>query len=164
MKKLILLLCGLVLALYTTSCELNGGSSSDSNNNNDVPVIADDLDISQAVTLGQHKIPAQNAALTRQMHHANKHGGHVSMSFDTLNWPSRAAIDGGVYIYWQEGSRVVGGLFDFHRTGQTHKTLENIYGGYLSGKQPSRGTAVYFCIVSSDGSERTSVKLSTNPW
>lgn len=160
MKKFILLFAGLAVALFTASCELGGGSDDDGGGSSG----PDDLDISQAITLDHNQRPAQNAAITRQLHSANKEGGEVVLSFDSLDWPRQGKVDGGVYIYWKSGDVVQGGLFDFHGVGQTVKTLDNIPGGYLGGKKPAPGQEIFFCIVNLDGSERTNVKKSANPW
>jgi hypothetical protein len=125
----------------------------------------DALDISGAALLGPHAgIKAGSAAVTRAMHSADIGSGKVRMSFDALNWSTDNGTDGGVYIFWVEGSQVFGGWFDWHGVGQTVKGLENIYGGYLDMKQPPSGATVYFAIVSLNGSERTSVAQSPTKW
>ena len=128
----------------------------------------DELDISGARMLGPHKdMVAQNARITRGMYAADKEGNLVQMAFEDLNWPSEGSgkkLDGGVYIFWDDGGGIVGGLFDWHAVGQTAKTLENIHDGYLDGRQPPRGAAIWFAIVSMDASERTNVKRSDSAW
>lgn len=128
----------------------------------------DQLDISGAKSLGTHAgISAQNAAITRTLYAASKEGDNVSLSFEPLNWPTQGGgkkVDGGVWLFWVEGSQVVGGLFDFHGVGQTSKTLENVYGGYLSGKKPAKGQTIYFALVSLDGKQRTNVAQSQTTW
>lgn len=180
---------GLVLALTVMGCEVgsnDGDPSQESTTvtttttasaepaaearSNPAPAVdgRDQLDISNAKSLGTHAgKSAQNAAITRTLYAASKEGDHVSLSFDPLNWPTEGSgkkVDGGVWMFWIEGSEVVGGLFDFHGVGQTSKTLENIYGGYLSGKKPASGAPIWFAIVSLDGSERTNVAQSQTPW
>jgi hypothetical protein len=127
----------------------------------------DELDISGAAALGPHSgKPAQAARITRLLYKADKQGDSVSLSYDKLGWPTRRdgkTIDGGVYLYWVEGGRVIGGLFDWHAVGQNSKTLENVYGGYL-GRRPARGATVWFTIVSIDGAQRTNVKRSGSTW
>lgn len=129
---------------------------------------SDDLDISSAQTLGQHQESvAQNAAITRALYSANVDGDKVQLSFETLNWPEQRGsktIDGSVHLFWVDGTQVVGGYFDAHAVGQTVKGLENVYGGYLGGRQPPRGATVYFALVSLDASQRTNVKRSDTPW
>lgn len=46
--------------------------------------------------------------------------------------------------------------FDWQGDGQTVKTLNNVFAGY-TGKKPSSGQRVYFCIVKNDGKERTNI-------
>jgi hypothetical protein len=129
---------------------------------------ADELDISSARMLGPHKdMVAQHAAITRALYAANKAGDSVRLSFEPLSWPSRGSpkkIDGGVYLFWESGGGVVGGLFDWHGVGQTSKGLENVHGGYLDGQRPPGGAAIWFCIVSLNADERTNVARSDTPW
>jgi hypothetical protein len=162
MKKMLALLVGFALAIFTSGCELSGGGGDSGDGGGSGP---DDLDISNATTLDHNQIPAQNAAITRQLYTADKSGDHVGMDFETLNWPRQGKVDGGVYLYWRDGAgNVVGGLFDFHGTGQTVKGLVNVYGGYLGGKRPPKGAEIYFCIVNLKGTERTNVRKSVNNW
>lgn len=129
---------------------------------------ADDLDISAAKSYAPTAYPtAPGASITRMLFSANISGDHVNLSFESLNWPEKSGaktIDGGVYIFWLEGSQVVGGYFDAHAVGQTSKGLENIHGGYLNGHRPPRGATVYFALVSIDGKQRTNVKRSETTW
>lgn len=125
----------------------------------------DQLNVSGAV-IYRGSDPAK-ARVTRSLRSANKNGGSVSLSFSTLNWPSQGStkkVDAGVYIFWRDGSRVVGGSFDWHAVGQTGKTLSNIDGGILDGHVPPSGAAIYFCMVSLDGGQRTNVKKSDTNW
>lgn len=125
----------------------------------------DELDVSNARSYGTHSgILPQNARITRTLYKADKEGELVMMDFDALNWPKDGGLDGRVCMYWIEGSSVVGGHFDWHKPGQTAKTLENIYGGYLGGKRPAGGSPVWFCIINNAGTERTNMKLSQNTW
>jgi hypothetical protein len=128
----------------------------------------DELDISSARMLGPHKdMVAQNASITRDLYSANKEGGNVRLSFETLGWPSEGSdkkIDGGVYLFWEDDGGVIGGLFDWHAVGQTVKTLANVNDGYLDGRKPASGATIWFCIVNMDADERTSVVRSDTPW
>ncbi len=128
----------------------------------------DELNINGAVMLGTHKhIDAGSADITRMLNVADKAGDVVQLDFEELNWPVKhdgKAIDGRVYIFWEEGSGVVGGHFDWHAVGQTAKTLENIHDGYLDGKQPPSGAPIWFAILNNDGDECTNVKRSETTW
>jgi hypothetical protein len=166
MKNIMLLLAGLSLSIFTAGCELGGGSDNSSNNSSSSKSGngVDDLDISAAVTLGQHQESvAQNAAITRQLDSADVSGDKVVMSFAPLNWPANG-VDGSVHLFWMEGDHAVGGYFDAHKAGQTVKGLENVYGGYLGGHKPPAGATVYFCLVNLNNTERTNVKKSQTPW
>jgi len=131
----------------------------------------DAIDISRCVTLSKHaKVKPQNARITSIMHSARIEGGNVRFSFDKpLNWSKETGsngktIDGRCYIFWYEGSTLYGGHFDWHGLDQNVKTLNNIPGGYLDGKQPPKGSPVWFCLVNREGDKRTSVCRSSNNW
>ena len=125
----------------------------------------DELDISGATLLGPHKgVPVRSAPITRDLYSSNKEGKAVRLSFETLGWPSDGGVDGRVFIFWEESGGVVGGHFDWHGNGQTVKTLENVYGGYLDGRQPPAGATVWFCLSDLDGRERTNVTRSDTTW
>lgn len=167
MKKILAVLLGLTLAVFTTSCEVDlGGDSSDGGSEEGVSSNGeDDLNISNAQSFGTHKnVFAQNAGITRKLHSADQSGGFVFLSFDPLNWPSQGRVDGRVFLFWEENGQVVGGMFDWHAKGQTAKTLENVYHGYLGGKRPPKGATVYFCLTNINATERTNVKKSNNVW
>ena len=125
----------------------------------------DELNVSSARSLGTHSgIRPQDARVTRAMYSANKEGDVVRMDFDTLNWPKDGQLDGRVCMYWKDGGEVIGGHFDWHKVGQTVKTLENINGGYLGGKRPAKGSPIWFCIINNAGTERTNMKQSSSNW
>lgn len=160
MKKILALIAGLTLAIFTSSCESGGGGGGSDGGSG-----PDDLDISNAPTLDHNKIPAQNAAITRKLYSADKHGGGVVMNFEALNWPREGKVDGRLYMYWKDGAgNLQGGMFEYHATGRIENHLTNVYGGYLGGQRPAPGTTVYFCITNLDGSERTNVKKSSTTW
>jgi len=161
MKKIMLLIAGLLTVVFTAGCEGGGEGGSDAG----VASGPDDINISSAVTYGTHAgIPVPSAAITRTLHSSDKSGDMVVMSFDPLNWPRDGRVDGRVYLFWESGGQVIGGMFDWHASGQTVKTLENVYGGYLGGKRPPPGTTIYFCLSNIDCSERTNVRKSNTTW
>lgn len=124
----------------------------------------DQLNISNARML-RFGNPA-NARITRKLYAVSKQGDSVSLSFEKLNWPTQGSskkVDGHVYLFWKDGSTVLGGQFDFHGVGQTSKGLVNVYGGILGGKQPPRGARIYICLVSFNG-QRTNVAESQTRW
>jgi hypothetical protein len=129
---------------------------------------SDQLNISGAILLGPHAaVPIKSAAVTRNLYAASIDGGLVQFSVDRLNWPIPnepvAGVDARTYIFWVEGSQVYGGHFDWQRPGQTSKTLNNVYAGYL-GRKPPKGGPVWFALCSVDGRQRTNVAISQNPW
>lgn len=132
-------------------------------------VTGDEIDISNSESLGPHSgKAAQKATVTRKMHSCSIRGGNVQMSFDPLGWSTTSMkgkrVDGGVYLFWEQGGQVVGGLFDWHGVGQTSKTLGNVYGENYLGRRPPTGATVYFAIVSLDVQQRTNVKRCSTPW
>ncbi len=128
----------------------------------------DQLDISGAILLGPHAgVPIKSASITRNLYAASIEGGMVNFSMDRLGWPVPntpvAGVDARTYIFWVEGSQVYGGHFDWQRPGQTSKTLNNVYAGYL-GRRPPKGGPVWFALCRIDARERTNVAISQNPW
>jgi hypothetical protein len=165
MKKILLLIAGLTLAVFTSSCEWDAGGSGGSGGDKGGGSGPDDLDISNATTLDHNQVAAQNAAITRQLYSAEKSGGNVNLNFETLNWPRQGKVDGRCFMYWKDGAgNVIGGMWEYHATGRTDNDLVNIFGGYLGGKKPAPGTEIYFCLVNLKGNERTNVKKSVTPW
>ncbi|HMP72354.1 MAG TPA: hypothetical protein PKE55_03740 [Kiritimatiellia bacterium] len=129
----------------------------------------DQLDISGATLLGTHRnVPVKSARITRNLYAASIEGSNVRFSMDNLGWPVPGSPVGGVnartYIFWKEGGRVIGGMFEWQRPGQTVKTLQNIKGGYLDGRRPPRGAQVWFMLSNIPANERTNVILCQNPW
>lgn len=128
----------------------------------------DQLNISGAILLGPHSgVAIKSAPVTRSLFAASIEGGLVNFSMDRLGWPVPnepvAGVDARTFIFWVEGSQVYGGQFDWQRPGQTAKTLNNVYAGYL-GRRPPKGAPVWFALCRIDGRERTNVAISQNPW
>lgn len=128
----------------------------------------DQLDISGAILLGPHSgVAIKSAPVTRNLFAASIEGGLVNFSMDRLGWPVPntpvAGVDARTFIFWVEGSQVYGGQFDWQRPGQTSKTLNNVYAGYL-GRRPPKGARVWFALCRIDARERTNVAISQNPW
>lgn len=135
------------------------------------PVSVDAIDISKAQLFGTHaRVNPTKAAVTRDLHSSDveKGGGAVRLSFEALRWGTQSmkgkTVDGRVYLYWQEGEQVLGGHFDWHGQGQSVKTLDNVWGGYLEGRKPPSGARVWFCITDLECHERTQVVESKSRW
>lgn len=166
MKKILALIVGLSLSIFGSGCEWDagggGGGGSDGGVSSKGP---DDIDVSNSISYGTHQgVLIQNATITRKLHSADQSDGFVGLSFDPLNWPTQGRVDGRVFLLWEENGQVIGGMFDWHARGQTVKTLENALHGYLGGKRPPKGATVYFALTNINGTERTNVKRSNNPW
>lgn len=166
MKKILLLVVGLSVAAVVSGCEWDAGSSGgDDGEVGSSSSGPDDINVSSSVSYGTHQgVLIQNATITRKLHAADQAGGFVALSFDPLNWPNQGKVDGRVFLLWEENGQVIGGMFDWHGRGQTVKTLENALQGYLGGKRPPKGATVYFALTNINGTERTNVKKSNNPW
>lgn len=106
--------------------------------------------------------------VTRKLNRAEIGGDTVALSFEPLNWKTFTGkngktIDGEVMMFWEEGGTWYGGQFDSHGVGQTRKTLGNVVfksaqePGCFDGRQPARGSRVYFAICNLDGTERTTL-------
>ncbi len=126
------------------------------------PATGDAIDLAKGwKRYGQHKVEPQKMRVTRQLYSAKNLGDTVRLSFEPLGWPTHSGkkvTDGGVVIFWEEGSGYAGGFFDAHGVGQTQKTQENIFGGYLEGHQPPKGAPVWYCIVNWPFTERTTIQ------
>lgn len=173
---------GLALLLGATGCELTSSDELKNGTNNNGQSTAsatqpaatatpvgpgmDALDISNARSLGTHAgVRPQSAAITRTLNSANVSGALVFLDYATpLGWSTEGKLSGRVYIFWQQGTEVLGGHFDWLGINQKAKTLENVHQGYLSGMHPPSGATVWFCLVSLDAKERTQVVKSGSTW
>jgi hypothetical protein len=126
------------------------------------PTSGDAIDLAKGwKRYGQHKVELAKMRVTRQLYSAKNLGDTVRLSFEPLGWPThdgKKVTDGGVVIIWEEGTGYAGGFFDAHGVGQTGKTQENIFGGYLEGHQPPKGKPVWYCIVNWPFTERTTIQ------
>lgn len=131
------------------------------------PQSLDAIPADQIEIIGKHKMSPAKAAPSARLHSAKIEGGNVRLSFDPLGWPTQSSkgktVDGGVIIVWQSGGKFVGGWFDHHGQGQKVKTLSNIFGGYVDGRQPPPGP-VWFYLISYSGRERSNIVRSSNDW
>lgn len=128
------------------------------------PIPGDDVDIRGAQIASKHKHNPSAATITAQLTSARIEGSNVRLAFSGIDWPAQTgsngkSTDGGVCILWRESSgALVGGFFDHHGVGQIVKTLENIPGGYMDGKQPAHGAPVWFYLIDYANKHRTNVK------
>lgn len=122
----------------------------------------DDIDVAKVKIIGKHGMNPSKAQPTRTLHSVSDMGGNCRLSYDPLGWPTTSAkgktCDAGVVILWPEGDGYTGGWFDHKKVGQSVKTMENIFGGYVDGKQPPAGSQVWFYLISYDGKQRTNIK------
>jgi hypothetical protein len=121
----------------------------------------DAIPASAVRVIGKHRMDPAKARITSTMRSASISSGLVRVSHEPLDgWPvgqKEAGCDSGFVIVWRDGGGYVGGFFDHGRVGQTVKTLKNIPGGYVDGKQPPKGGPVWFYKISTDGKSRTTI-------
>ena len=147
----------------TTTNAVNGGGGSVR------PSSADAVDMSHATMLGTHsRTPAGTLPITRKLISAQIANGKVSWTCEN-QWTQPSGIGGWAMIFWKSGDQLIGGIFDAFGNGQTAKGLENIYGGYLDGKQPAPGQAVYLVLgtpgeTKSEPTERSNLILCEGTW
>lgn len=134
----------------------------------------DDIPASAIRVIGKHAMSPAKATVTRRLHSVADMGGNCRLSYDPLGWPTTSTkgktCDAGVCIAWPENGEIVGGIltnaiggwFDHKKVGQSVKTMENIFGGYVDGRQPPRGAQVWFWLISYDGKQRTNIKAGWN--
>jgi hypothetical protein len=135
------------------------------------PVAPDDADLAGAETI---KGPDPTKAdVTHRLGNVRMAAGHVDFDFEPeIPWSrvsaevggSTKTTDGIMAIYWPEAGRLVGGKFDWHGVGQKSKTLANIPGGYLNGRQPPSGSPIYFLLISREGGARSNLARSADTW
>jgi len=81
---------------------------------------------------------------------------------EPYTWPIKIVkvpCDAQCCIFYYRDGQIIGGKFDWHRTGgQPVKTLENLHHGYNGHTMPQRGGYVWTMNASVDGKWRTNIK------
>jgi hypothetical protein len=89
----------------------------------------------------------------------------ISTSYQPYSWPRttvKVSVDAICCLFYERGGQIVGGKFDWWRTGgQGSKGLENVHHGYNGHSMPSSGTPTYTMIVSVDGRQRSNIQRCT---
>lgn len=131
-----------------------------------VPEGADALDLSQVAewilpnTPGVSADELVNARVTATIRSASTDGHNLFTSYDPYDFPSSEGTDAIAYFFYERNGRVVGGKFDWWRSGgQGTKTLENVHGGYGGHSMPSSGTPCWTMFSSKDGSQRSNTSV-----
>jgi hypothetical protein len=139
----------------TTSSSTTTTSTSTANS-------ADALDLSQVATWILPALPGVSsgelisAKVTATINSAWTNGDKLYTSYDRYSFPADGGTDAVCYFFYKQGGKVVGGKFDYWRTGgQSVKTLENVHENYGGHSMPSRGTECWTMISSKDGSQRS---------
>lgn len=122
----------------------------------------DDIDISSISWLGDNY---SGATMTAKFNSASIDNDNLAVSYEPYSWPRatvKVSVDAICCLFYERGGQVVGGKFDFWRTGgQGVKTLHNVHGRYQGHSFPASGTKTYTMNVSMDGSQRTNIKECT---
>lgn len=135
---------------------VENNSDNDDSDNDDSGV--DDLDLSKVKWLGDNY---SNAQVEEIFNSASMDKHFINTDYKPYNWPKKTvkvSVDAICCIFYERGSEIVGGKFDWWRTGgQGTKTLENLYEGYHGHSFPVDGAKVWTCIVSVDSKKRSNV-------
>jgi hypothetical protein len=119
----------------------------------------DDISISSISWLGDNY---SSASISARITGATLNDSVIATSYDAYSWPSttvKVSVDAICCLFYERGGVVVGGKFDWWRTGgQALKGLENVHHGYNGHSFPASGTKTYTMIVSVNGSQRSNIK------
>jgi hypothetical protein len=98
----------------------------------------------------------RKARVTAKITAASTDGDKLYTSYDRYSFPNNNGADAIAYFFYVSGGTVMGGKFDWWRTGgQSVKTLENVHLGYGGHRMPAKGTECWTMISSVDGSQRS---------
>ena len=118
-----------------------------------------DLDLTKVKWLGENY--SSITVVENILNSASMNNNSISTNYNAYSWPSKIVkveVDAVCCIFYERGSDIVGGKFDWWRKGgQIVKGLENIHNGYNGHTIPSSGAKVWTCIVSIDGKKRSNV-------
>jgi hypothetical protein len=102
------------------------------------------------------------ARVTATIRSASTNGDTLYTSYDPYDFPSSDGTDAVCYFFYVRDGKVVGGKFDWWRSGgQGTKSLENVHDGYGGHSMPSSGTECWTMFSSKDGSQRSNTCLVT---
>ena len=117
----------------------------------------DAIDISKARTISKYVKNVPAMPITVKLYSVNTSADRVTFDYTPTGWKSDGTIDGRIAIIWQDGAELIIGEFDGKRPNQKMKGLENIHGGYIQGKKPSKGSPVWYVIYDKIGTQRSNV-------
>ncbi len=142
--------------------ELNSANLSDSTLIDDATTSTssgDAIPISSISWLGDNY---SSASRTATITGASLNSSTITTSYEPYNWPRatvKVSVDAICCLFYERGGQIVGGKFDWWRTGgQGSKGLENVHHGYQGHSMPSAGTPTYTMIVSVDGRQRSNIQ------
>ena len=127
------------------------------------PQSVDAIDITGSTLFGPHKNKdPSKAKISDTLTSVRIRGDGIVMDYKTSGWPNNdsgvgANIDGRVYVYWQQGGKLVGGHFDWKRPNTKDREFKNIRNGYLDGNQPPKGATLWFVLMTNKADRRTNV-------
>ena len=126
----------------------------------------DDLDLSRVTNFILPNAPGVNpdkvrgAEITAKITAASTDGQNLRTSYEKYSFPSESGTDAIAYFFYEYNGTVMGGKFDWWRTGgQGLKGLENVHAGYGGHKMPASGTACWTMFGSIDGGQRSNTRV-----
>jgi hypothetical protein len=130
--------------------------------------IVDAIDITKVTQANKNRVDYNKAQVVNILRFADLDDKvHVRFNNDAPSSWWASTTDHMKFVrlqtFWPDGSGYFGGHIDWVRPGQSYKTLNNIGKNYL-GKQPPRGSPMYFMLVSNDGKWRSNIVKSKRAW
>lgn len=139
-------------AILVCACENSSSSSSGGGAGGDA------INVSSISWLGDNYA---GAAKTATLNGASMSGDTISVSYEPYSWPRATvgvSVDAICCLFYERGGQIVGGKFDYWRTGgQASKSLHNVRERYQGHSWPAAGAKVWTMNVSVDGSQRSNI-------
>lgn len=149
------LVAALAAIVMVCGCE----SSSSSSDTGGTGGSGDDISINSIAWLGSDY---SGATKTATITGASMSGDSISVAYEPYSWPRatiKTSVDAICCLFYERGGQIVGGKFDFWRSGgQATKSLHNVRERYQGHSWPAGGAKVYTMNVSVDGRQRTNIK------
>jgi hypothetical protein len=132
------------------------------------PATIDAIDLSRVTQASKNRVDYNKAQVVNILRFADVDDkAHVRFNNDAPGSWWASSTDHMKFVrlqtFWPDGAGYYGGHIDWVRQGQTYKTLNNIPKNYL-GKQPPKGSPMYFMLVSNDGKWRSNIVQSKRAW
>jgi len=123
------------------------------------PDPSEDLDLTKVKWLGDNY--SSIVVVEKILNSASMNNNKINTNYSPYSWPSKVVkvkVDAICCIFYEKGSDIVGGKFDWWRAGgQGDKILENLHNGYHGHIMPPSTSKVWTCIVSVDEAKRSNI-------